>query len=78
MTDEERDNLLRKLDEKTDKIVEHITKIDTILFDVNGYDGLCSRIISVEKRVIANRNFLIVLALTIGTSLGGFIKGLFS
>ena len=65
---------LRELDKKVDKIIGHITKIDTVLFDTEGNLGLCSKVESIDRRVTRNSNFLIVLAVTAGTSLGGFIK----
>ena len=76
MTDEERDALLLKLDEKMDKTIDNTTKIHSVLFDTNGNKGLCSKVDEQGKTVDEQgktiNKILIALAFIAGSTGIGF------
>jgi hypothetical protein len=69
MTDEERDEILKKLDEKLDIAVDKTTKIHSVLFDTNGNKGLCSKVDDNGKNIV---KIWIVIAFIAGSTGIGF------
>jgi len=76
MNDLERDQLLVNIDKKLDSHSEHLVKIEAVMFNTNGNEGLCSQVSKlcdkIDKHSTSIRNLWIAIV-AIGGGAGGTV-----